>query len=40
MLTEVGGKLSLENFAHYFLLDEYVVFHKDSNSDRGIDLGY
>lgn len=40
MLTEVGGKLSLDNFTHHFLLDKYVVFHKDSNSDRGIDLGY
>lgn len=40
MLTEVGGRVSLENFTKYFLSNEYQVFHKDSNSDRGIDLGY
>jgi endonuclease/exonuclease/phosphatase family metal-dependent hydrolase len=40
MCTEVGGRLSLNNFAHHFLDDRYTVFHKDSNSDRGIDLGY
>jgi endonuclease/exonuclease/phosphatase family metal-dependent hydrolase len=40
MLTEVGGKESLDNFNKYFLNDEYKVIHRDSNSDRGIDMGY
>lgn len=40
MLTEVGGKESLENFNKYFLNDQYTVLIEASNSDRGIDLGY
>ena len=40
MLTEVGGKESLENFNQYFLEDKYNVLLEASNSDRGIDLGY
>lgn len=40
MLTEVGGKESLENFNTYFLNDQYNVLLEASNSERGIDLGY
>lgn len=40
MLTEVGGKESLENFNTYFLENKYEVLLEASNSDRGIDLGY
>lgn len=40
MLVEVGGRESLDNFNRYFLNDEYQVYHADSNSDRGIDMGY
>lgn len=40
MLTEVGGKESLENFNKFFLQDKYKVLLEPSNSDRGIDLGY
>ena len=39
LFTEVGGKESLINFNKYFLKNEYTVFHFNSNSDRGIDVG-
>ncbi len=40
MMTEVGGKESLSNFAQYVLDDKYTALSLPSNSDRGIDLGY
>ena len=40
MLVEVGGKESLENFNQYFLNNEFDIQLEESNSDRGIDLGY
>jgi len=40
MMTEVGGKESLTNFAKYVLNDLYFPLSLPSNSDRGIDLGY
>jgi hypothetical protein len=40
LLTEVGGVESLENFNQYFLNKDYKVYHKDTNSDRGIDIGF
>lgn len=40
MVTEVGGKESLSNFAQYVLQDKYFALSLPSNSDRGIDLGY
>ena len=40
MLVEVGGRQSLENFNRYFLDDRYEVQFGESNSDRGIDVGY
>lgn len=39
LLTEIGGKESLDNFNQFFLQSKYVVVHYPSNSDRGIDLG-
>ena len=39
LFTEVGGKESLINFNKYFLNEEYTIFHFNSNSDRGIDVG-
>ena len=39
LMTEVGGRESLENFSKYFLNNEYEVYHEASNSDRGIDTG-
>lgn len=40
MLVEVGGKESLQNFNQYFLNNEFEIQLEESNSDRGIDLGY
>lgn len=40
MLNEVGGEESLQNFAKYFLNDQYVPYLKEGNSARGIDVGY
>lgn len=40
MLVEVGGLQSLVNFNKHFLGDKYEVFFEESNSDRGIDVGY
>lgn len=37
--TEIGGEESLQNLNEYFLDSDYKVFHKASNSDRGIDIG-
>jgi endonuclease/exonuclease/phosphatase family metal-dependent hydrolase len=39
LFTEVGGAESLENFNTHFLKNSYKVIHKDTNSDRGIDMG-
>ena len=39
-LQEVGGVSSLENFNKYFLNDEYKVCFRESNSKRGIDIGF
>jgi endonuclease/exonuclease/phosphatase family metal-dependent hydrolase len=39
LFTEVGGRESLENLNEYFLNNQYEVFHKETNSDRGIDMG-
>lgn len=40
MMTEVGGRESLNNFAKYILNNEFFALTLPSNSDRGIDLGY
>lgn len=40
MVTEVGGKESLENFSKFLLNDQYIALSLPSNSDRGIDMGY
>jgi endonuclease/exonuclease/phosphatase family metal-dependent hydrolase len=40
MLTEVGGKDSLDYLNRYFLQDRYVVHFVEGNSTRGIDLGF
>lgn len=40
MGVEVGGRESLENFNRHFLGDAYDIHFTESNSDRGIDLGY
>lgn len=40
MLTEVGGKVSLENFNKFFLNDSFQCFLEEGNSDRGIDMGF
>ncbi|HXH76567.1 MAG TPA: hypothetical protein VNJ08_16465 [Bacteriovoracaceae bacterium] len=40
MMTEVGGPESLNNFAKYFLNDEFLALSLPSNSERGIDMGY
>jgi len=40
MMTEIGGKESLENFSRFTLEDKYQAHSLPSNSDRGIDLGY
>jgi hypothetical protein len=40
MLTEVGGRESLENFNSHFLAGRFEVFLLEGNSSRGIDLGY
>lgn len=40
LLCEVGGVESINNFAKYFLNDEYRAFSIEGNSDRGIDLAY
>ena len=39
LLTEVGGRESLENLNKHFLNSKYDVIHFPTNSDRGIDLG-
>lgn len=39
LLTEIGGKESLDNLNKFFLNSNYSVIHYPSNSDRGIDLG-
>ena len=39
LLTEVGGKESLENFNQHFLKTHYRTIHFPTNSDRGIDIG-
>jgi len=40
MLSEVGGRESLENFNRLFLDGLYIPHLIEGNSDRGIDLGY
>ena len=40
ILSEVGGKESLENFNRLFLNERYKVELIEGNSDRGIDIGY
>ncbi|HUP57367.1 MAG TPA: endonuclease/exonuclease/phosphatase family protein [Bdellovibrionota bacterium] len=40
LLTEVGGKDSLESFNRHFLADAFDVHFVETNSQRGIDLGY
>lgn len=40
MLVEVGGRQSLANFNRHFLDDAYTVYFEESNSNRGIDVGY
>lgn len=40
MLTEVGGKVSLENFNQFFLKNSFQCFLEEGNSDRGIDMGF
>ena len=40
MLNEVGGVESLENLNNHFLNNDYIVYLKEGNSKRGIDVGY
>jgi endonuclease/exonuclease/phosphatase family metal-dependent hydrolase len=40
LLTEVGGKDSLDNLNRYFLQNQYDVYFVEGNSTRGIDLGF
>lgn len=40
MLNEVGGEISLRNFKHYFLDDQFQSRMIEGNSDRGIDVAY
>lgn len=40
MLTEVGGRDSLENLNRYFLQEKYLVYYVEGNSTRNIDLGF
>lgn len=40
MLVEIGGLESLNNFNKYFLKNTYKPYMAQSNSDRGIDVGY
>ncbi len=40
LLTEVGGHESLENFNRHFLASRWTPYLLESNSDRGIDMGY
>jgi len=40
MLSEVGGRESLENLNRHFLNDAFQVHLIEGNSERGIDLGY
>ncbi|MEX1099353.1 MAG: hypothetical protein WEB87_02935, partial [Bacteriovoracaceae bacterium] len=40
MLVEVGGRQSLENFNRHFLGEKYIALLEDSNSNRGIDVGF
>jgi endonuclease/exonuclease/phosphatase family metal-dependent hydrolase len=40
MLTEVGGKDSLDFLNRHFLQDRYEVYFVKGNSTRGIDLGF
>lgn len=38
-LTEVGGKISLNNFNRFYLDEEFDTYIEESNSDRGIFTG-
>lgn len=40
MLVEIGGLESLNNFNQHFLKNQYKPYMAQSNSDRGIDVGY
>lgn len=40
MLTEVGGRDSLENFNRHFLGDRFTPYFIEGNSRRGIDLAF
>jgi len=40
LLTEVGGLESLKNFSQHFLHDGWRPYLLETNSDRGIDMGY
>ncbi|MCB0356805.1 MAG: hypothetical protein KDD40_07340, partial [Bdellovibrionales bacterium] len=40
ILSEVGGKESLDNYNKFFLEDKFHVQLIEGNSDRGIDIGY
>jgi endonuclease/exonuclease/phosphatase family metal-dependent hydrolase len=40
ILSEVGGRESLENFNYYFLNDSYYIGHIQGNSPRFIDVAF
>lgn len=40
ILTEMGGRESLNNFNKLFLNNEYQTLLKDGNSSRGIEIGF
>lgn len=40
MLTEVGGKESLDHFNNYFLKNAYTAYFVETNSNRAIDLAF
>lgn len=40
LITEVGGTESLSNFNQHFLKDQWRPYLLETNSDRGIDMGY
>lgn len=40
VFSEVGGRTSLENFNKLFLQNKFDVYMTDSNSSRGIDIGF
>lgn len=40
ILSEMGGRESLQNFNKYFLNDNYDCFLKNGNSNRGIEIGF